>query len=92
MLDKVFQEAKKAYPNVYISGHKKVWEISIFDDEDSEEVDVPHTWQLIDAVGASFRTPEREGMLLLQEHRPGCSAPFNHWGFMVAKGEIRKEQ
>lgn len=91
-LDTGFQNAKKAYPDAWISGYGPEC-FSLFGDDfgdDEEEIEVPHTWQLVDAVVASFRCPEREGMLVLQEHRPGSGTPYNHWGYMVSKESIER--
>lgn len=85
-LDTAFENAKQAYPKAWVSG-QGTETFSLFGD-DEEEIEVPHTYQLVDVVAASFRCPEREGMLVLQEHRPGCSTPFNHWGYMVSKAEM----
>jgi hypothetical protein len=75
-----FEQAKRLYPQAWI----KCWgtELDLFEED---EIPVPHTFQLVDAVSASFRTPDREGMLVLQEMRPGNKIPRNHWGFMIAK-------
>lgn len=77
-LDQAFEQAKNVYPNVWISGYELVSLPGLFDNDETEEANIPHTWQLVDAVAASFRTPEREGMLVLQERRPQSSAPSNH--------------
>lgn len=86
-----FEQAKASYPGQWISGYGTEWTQPLFDDEESEEIEVAHTWQLVDACGASFRTPDREGMLVLREHRPGCKYPLHHWGFMVAKSEMKQQ-
>lgn len=88
-LQVAFERAKRAYPDRYISGYGTEWQTDLFDEDEPQEVFVPHTWRLVDAIGASFRTPEREGMLVLQEHRPGCETAINHWGFMVSKQEMQ---
>lgn len=88
-LEQAFTEAKKAYPDRWISGHQRVWLESLFDEMEGEEVEIPHIWRLVDAVEASFRTPERVGMFVLQEYRPGSNRPSNHWGFMIHKSEVQ---
>lgn len=87
-LDKAFKQAVACYPKPYISGSQRM-DVTLCDDT-VEEMEVPHTWQLVDAIGASFRTPDREGQLVLQECRPGCETPFNHWGYMVPQEEVAK--
>jgi len=87
-LQAAFEQAKRIYPDRYISGYATEWQEPLFDEDGYQEVEVPHTWRLVDAIAASFRTPEREGMLVLQEHRPGCETVINHWGFMVSKQEV----
>lgn len=90
-LQHAFEQAKAAYPGAYTSDTQLVCVEPLFDDEEYEEMEIPHTWQLVDACAASFRTPEREGMLVLREHRPGSNHPSHHWGFMVAKSEMVKQ-
>lgn len=90
-LQHAFEQAKASYPGAYTSGTKLVWVEPLFDDEEGKEMEIPHTWQLVDACAASFRTPEREGMLVLREHRSGSNYPSYHWGFMVAKNETMKQ-
>ena len=82
-LEIIFAAAKRAYPAPYVSRYAPDYDM-----ETGRDIEIPHTWSLVDAVTASFYTPERQGMLLLQEHRPGCKTPFNHWGFMVAKADF----
>lgn len=84
-----FEQAKLHYPNAWTQEYK-----TVFHDEGIDgiyEVDTPYTWQLVDACTASFRTPEREGMLVLQEWRPGSKTPRNHWGFMIAKSQMQEQ-
>jgi hypothetical protein len=90
-LQHAFEQAKETYPNAYISDTKLVWVDPLFDDEEGEEMEIPHVWQLEDACAASFRTPSREGMLVLREDRPGSKHVRYHWGFMVAKSELAKQ-
>jgi len=90
-LEQGFEGAKAAYPNAHTSGTQLVWVDPLFDDEEGEEMEIPHTWQLVDACSASFRTPSREGMLVLREHKPGSNHPSHHWGFMVAKSELTQQ-
>lgn len=84
-LDVAFIRAKQAYPNHWIEKYERVEVPGLCDDDPPEEMSLPHTWRLVDAVAASFRTPEREGMLVLQEYRPRSDEPYNHWGYMVSK-------
>ena len=82
-LEAAFEAAKKTYPGPHISRRAPCW-----CDIEQKEVQVPHIWCLVDAVEASFHTPERDGQLVLRELRPGCKTPFNHWGFMVPKSDV----
>lgn len=90
-LQAAFYKAKAAYPDRFVSGHRTEWASPLFDDEPEEEIQVPHTWQFVDARAVSGMG-EYTGMLILQEHRPGCRTPFNHWGFMVPKSELQRPQ
>jgi len=54
-----FEQAKAEYPYAWVQEYRTVW-----DDEEQQDIDGAWTWQLVDACGASFRTPEREGMLV----------------------------
>lgn len=91
-LQEAYEQAIAAYPDRYISEHSTVSIPSIDDSFPAEEAEVPHTWQLVDACAASFRTPQREGMLVLREDRPGSRYESHHWGFMIAKSEVIAQQ
>jgi len=89
-LQQGFEQAKQSYPSAWIAEYKTMLCEPLFDEDEWEEAEIAHTFQLVDACGASFYSPDRAGMLVLREFRPGCRDPFHHWGFMVPKSEVKQ--
>ncbi|MBO0795548.1 MAG: hypothetical protein J2P36_32045, partial [Ktedonobacteraceae bacterium] len=83
-LDQAFLEAQKAWPGVWIAPGE--YESNLIGDEFQT-----HEFMLVDAVEASFHTPDREGQLVLQEWRPGRRDPLNHWGFMIPRQQLEPQ-
>lgn len=89
-LEQAFAQAKRTYPQPWTSETVSSLEGDL-DGVELEEAHYPHTWQLVNASTASHGL-QPESMLVLQEWRPKSRVPANHWGFMIARDELKSVQ